>query len=957
MALPISKFEYYDGSWNEETSIIGLEYRDPIDYPRQLTVKISDPWNDRQETVGYKEMHFVRLTERLTEEILFFGRIQFVNPRYDESLGQILEIECFDMSMELLEQVCNVDYTDDLGSGAVAISDVIEEIIDDFVYGGLTGNIRPTKIETSTTNISGAPSFESKRTAALKAINMLANEDERTPASGKYGWVFRVNNGTQIAGNVAEGVYYYRGKYCGSKCSDESLDTSSGDAETNGMTIAFNETETDQKKPMIGGYNFPTNPKEIFTEVHVPYVEDSKYYDFSKKVPDGGGDLEDTIGYKRHKYLSGTGAKDATEAEEIADAWIAQYEQTNAPQKGEVHVNGYPVYTKSGVDYFLTAGSLVHINLQRDGTPILTSIHDTDMLVTEITYNEPEFTSTISLVEKDYGYDGRTHDLTNKFLEMVDTSDNIVEIANTYDSDGIPVGVLHKAVQPHICKLTFNIKGEGAPNNDIVQWQDGTIGDGYAIVFTDGDKFWISDGEIALATTISYLYADISGKVDGDQVTISQTSDYAVAIGTDHVLLAVCEQAPTSDEQALVLPSNGKHPLINAIVMTANMIKAEHLESQLVLTTELICGTVGGARIQMDSGGVQCYYGATSKYFELIASTGKARCYDGGMEFYYGATKVATQYTFESPNTRFRIMTESGYDISLYSQGADLLFSADDKFYVRSGSSSANDAMYFLCDNSSGGMYFVFGSSGKFRVYQDGTYRIVVDGDIYIHSDQHIYLETGSTSHYTYTNRLSSYNSDLTIRAPGGYDVNFECDDIDVSDAAEMYSSDAFTIRTGSGQLTVRAGGANLLLRAGIDVVFQCPGSTYHVRPDTDDYYILGGNSDWRWKQINGFDIVDHSPTFPILEEGYLKAISEIQVDMRPHKVNKKRNKVVSSSLPKFCRPEPDINSDEEFGEGTSLGNFTALAIGAINELESRVQELENWLRMVTKTRKKKGDE
>ena len=691
MSLPISRFEYYDGSWNEETNIIGLEYRDPIDAPRQLTVKISDPWNTRQDTVGYKEMYFVRLTERQTEEILFFGRIQYVNPKHDDTLGQIIEIECFDMSMELSEQSCNVDYTADLGSGAVDISDVIEEIIDDFVYGGKTGNVRVTKIESSTTSIGGAPSFESKRTAALKAINMLANEDERTPASGKYGWVFRVNNGTQIAGNVAEAVYYYRTKYCGSKCSDESLDASSGDAATNGMTIAFNETETDQKKPMIGGYQFPTYQKEIFTEVHVPYVEDAMYHDFSKKVPDGGGDLEDTIAFVRHKYLSGTGAQNATEAEEIADSWIAQYEQTTAPQKGKVSVNGYPVYTKSAVDYFLTAGSLVHIHLQQGGSPLISSVDNTDMIVTQIIYSEPSFQSTISLVEKDYGFDGDNQDLTSKFMEMVDTTDDITEIANTYGSDGVPTGVLHKAVQPHQCQLTFNIKGTGAPNNDIVQWQDGTIGDGYAIVFTDGDKFWISDGETAIATAISYFYTDISGKVDGDQVTISQTSDFAVAIGTDHVLLAVCEQAPSATEQALVLPSNGKHPILNAIIMTANMvlaehikagnIEADHLESSLVLATTIVCGTAGGARIQLDSSGIECYENATDKYFELISSTGKARCYDEGLEFYKDSTKVASVYTSGLAASELRFKGETDKDLwfdAYGSSGGIYLYGRDD---------------------------------------------------------------------------------------------------------------------------------------------------------------------------------------------------------------------------------------------------------------------------------------
>lgn len=133
--------------------------------------------------------------------------------------------------------------------------------------------------------------------------------------------------------------------------------------------------------------------------------------------------------------------------------------------------------------------------------------------------------------------------------------------------------------------------------------------------------------------------------------------------------------------------------------------------------------------------------------------------------------------------------------------------------------------------------------------------------------------------------------------------------------------------------LALGGGFSYTYLVANTDVIYELGGASNHVRPDADDKYILGGNTDWRWKQINGMDIVDHSPTFPILDsDGYLGAIGNIQVNTQPHPVNKVRDKVVVSSLPEHIqRP----------GDGVSLGPFIALAIGAIEELHEKVIELE----------------
>jgi len=805
MSFNQSKVQRWSGgSWVDCTQVLGFTYVDNLFKPRYVEIQISDPLNTQQG--NYSAFQYIRISEKVTEDVLFFGRVTFIDPKYDESMGQMMILVCKDFGVELEGTTCDQDYTLEL-AGACGTDEVIKEIIKDYTYeppsyiadgdtgtvtgspvtiqaqttqkvvtvtglGNLTvtlplgctglaesgvctvngspkalvpgvqtiiaqgvvgtilitiyeasGNIRDSDIEASGTDLSGAPSFAGAKPRAWDAIMCLSCKDKRLVGSN-YGWVFRTGNGLDFApALVSNAIYYPAGKYVGTKSGDETLEPITTDVPADGLTIAFREAYgtiadltglatgspitlkpgantitvtslgtftvtlaagdtgtavsgvaclvtgsplalpagatvidtsgpgsvpgtitinvSQQKLDMYGPYEFPSYPKEIITEVFVPYDDAGVYkiYGPDRIVYSAGPPivyLDEYLGVKRPKTVYTTGAKSLADATTAATAWLIQYGQATSPQKGKIQLSHYPKFVKGGDNYFVNAGHIVHIHHS-----LLASVDNTNMIVTEVKYSEPECISELQLLSETAGFDAENEDLWSSLSDQTDRSYGVAEMAPvSFDEFTIPAGALHTWTQPFSLSLVWSSNSQ-----DEIAWVTDATAGGYSLVCQDGSTFIINDGHLHVGAIPEYFYVDLTGHTSGQNIgNMLTTTDFRVAIGTGHALCAVAEKGPTTDDKACVLPAGGKHGLLNVGLLTANCVQATQiiagsvqaakLEANLVLSTQLIAGGIkggGSPGVTMNSSGIEGYSAAGTTMFLLSNATGKATCGGGNV--------------------------------------------------------------------------------------------------------------------------------------------------------------------------------------------------------------------------------------------------------------------------------------------------------------------------------------
>ena len=748
MSFNQSKVQRWSGgSWVDCTQVLGFTYVDNLFKPRYVEIQISDPLNTQQG--NYSAFQYIRISEKVTEDVLFFGRVTFIDPKYDESMGQMMILVCKDFGVELEGTTCDQDYTLEL-AGACGTDEVIKEIIKDYTYeppsyiadgdtgtvtgspvtiqaqttqkvvtvtglGNLTvtlplgctglaesgvctvngspkalvpgvqtiiaqgvvgtilitiyeasGNIRDSDIEASGTDLSGAPSFAGAKPRAWDAIMCLSCKDKRLVGSN-YGWVFRTGNGLDFApALVSNAIYYPAGKYVGTKSGDETLEPITTDVPADGLTIAFRESlgtladltgtatgspvtlkpgantitvtslgtftvtlaagdtgtavsgvaclvtgsplalpagatvidtsgpgsvpgtitinVSQQKLDMYGPYEFPSYPKEIITEVFVPYDDAGVYkiYGPDRIVYSAGPPivyLDEYLGVKRPKTVYTTGAKSLADATTAATAWLIQYGQATSPQKGKIQLSHYPKFVKGGDNYFVNAGHIVHIHHS-----LLASVDNTNMIVTEVKYSEPECISELQLLSETAGFDAENEDLWSSLSDQTDRSYGVAEMAPvSFDEFTIPAGALHTWTQPFSLSLVWSSNSQ-----DEIAWVTDATAGGYSLVCQDGSTFIINDGHLHVGAIPEYFYVDLTGHTSGQNIgNMLTTTDFRVAIGTGHALCAVAEKGPTTDDKACVLPAGGKHGLLNVGLLTANCVQSDTIMANSVTINKL----------------------------------------------------------------------------------------------------------------------------------------------------------------------------------------------------------------------------------------------------------------------------------------------------------------------------------------------------------------------------------
>ena len=401
-----SKFYYSNNdipeTWTEEEARLKIEYVDCLFTPNTLVIEISDPKNLKQST--YSIFRRVKLVERESGQTLFLGRIEFCEPEYSGDLGQCLKVTALDYLSDLTRRFVGKDY-----SNESRISDVVTKIITDYIY---SGNISTSGIEASSQVITKGPNYIDLNKTGLEAIYAMAMEDKWDSTPTGYGYDFYVDD-KQIFN------YQKRGKYIGVNASTGIKYEGSQSPALYGLTIGFRDTETAQVRAMFADYSFaPSYSQEIITRITVHYQictyddEGNLIKTEAKTVTATNSSLEDSLKIISEKHIFVNEAITDADAQNIANALLKQYGNQIPPIKGTCSVRGYPQFVYSSIRYFVKSSHLVHVH-----NSLVPSVDNTDMLVTKITYKEPESISIIELIEFGKGYYDNRYDLSQRLTD------------------------------------------------------------------------------------------------------------------------------------------------------------------------------------------------------------------------------------------------------------------------------------------------------------------------------------------------------------------------------------------------------------------------------------------------------------------------------------------------------------------------------------------------------------
>ena len=283
--MPFSLLQRLSGGvWNNESGLIELTITDTLHFPKMLEATVANFNNSNQHRSAeenYVNYTQVRVLERNTNNITFYGRVEDTKASYDPTYGQTIKIIARDNLQELLKRQLDNNYT-----GFLTRSKLIQGIIDGrnnadasntfprHIFNTTSiglGSTTPEKITASPTAITNAEqNFKGAGKNALRAISELADGDPRTVASSSLkGFDFfldhefdNVNIGDSQASNATPDLHYF-----------SRMSRPAGGANSNGLIIRYAATEADRIRSMMPDYNINTKPEELITRVRVEYVD------------------------------------------------------------------------------------------------------------------------------------------------------------------------------------------------------------------------------------------------------------------------------------------------------------------------------------------------------------------------------------------------------------------------------------------------------------------------------------------------------------------------------------------------------------------------------------------------------------------------------------------------------------------------------------------------------------
>ena len=299
--------------------------------PKFTEITIADPDHSRQNSGDYGAYTRIKIVDPTSNKAIFFGRIEFIEPRNTEALGTSLVLQCRDFLQELTENCISHDF-----SGPSTLGDLIRNIIEYHVFtkiqysgaGGFTsqehenagnwirgsGDSRARIIYVDTATKTLVVTDVRVSSGFTNGVTLTEYEDEGcTIASGvsdtQSGNLVRNIDTSEITSigdiDVNTTKNYFRSsmtpleaisQLCLHASStgvynfflDESTDSSlfppvfrlflresrpTGGAASNGLTIKYEGADANQERAMHFGYSFPLPEREIYTEARAMSVD------------------------------------------------------------------------------------------------------------------------------------------------------------------------------------------------------------------------------------------------------------------------------------------------------------------------------------------------------------------------------------------------------------------------------------------------------------------------------------------------------------------------------------------------------------------------------------------------------------------------------------------------------------------------------------------------------------
>src|SRR4030042_245544 len=140
---------------------------------------------------------------------------------------------------------------------------------------------------------------------------------------------------------------------------------------------------------------------------------------------------------------------------------------------------------------------------------------------------------------------------------------------------GLPTNLLLKAMQPYVVDMALSSTGVAQ-----CAWGAGTI------TFADGSTQSITTGSRSDLSTTHYAYF-----ITGNS-TIQWSTNFGDTIAKDRGLLAIVVKGNASSLKSLILPAHGKEPVLNALVLYADLILAQHIKAGELVLGGKVTGTL-----------------------------------------------------------------------------------------------------------------------------------------------------------------------------------------------------------------------------------------------------------------------------------------------------------------------------------------------------------------------------
>lgn len=158
---------------------------------------------------------------------------------------------------------------------------------------------------------------------------------------------------------------------------------------------------------------------------------------------------------------------------------------------------------------------------------------------------------------------------------------------------------LWKSVQPYVCDIVFS-----AVDKDTIAWASGTIR------FKDGTTLTIDANAAQDLSAAGWLYF-----TEGS-ATLTFTTTFADVVDPTHGLVAFVAPGQETGATALILPAQGKAPLLNADIITCI-----HLSTIQANLGSVWCG---GGDVTLDANGIRIYRddAGDATYFQLYWGAG-----------------------------------------------------------------------------------------------------------------------------------------------------------------------------------------------------------------------------------------------------------------------------------------------------------------------------------------------